>query len=225
MKSAAVVAMPLLAMVLRQVRRARRVAELARVLEEKFPKHWAALSVAVKADAHDGSKEWQRGDLQLQKKLLERYVRRRRLTTSPLVHVQLRALMTFCNGNPLCSDALHVRPSRIHGAGMGLFCGRSFNSGELLCVYSGTEMSLRDAMKCDDTSYVMGGFGLNVHINAKHHPNVLARYINDNFDRSKINCVFVKLKRERKALVVAARSLYCGEELYAEYGQGYWKSR
>lgn len=38
------------------------------------------------------------------------------------------------------------------------------------------------------------------------------RYINDNFDSSAINCAFVKLRAERRALVKCLRDISPGEE-------------
>ena len=53
----------------------------------------------------------------------------------------------------------------------------------------------------------------------------MARYINDNLDESKLNCKFVKLAKEARADVVALRDVGAGEELYAAYGNVYWKNR
>lgn len=42
---------------------------------------------------------------------------------------------------------------------------------------------------------------------------VAGRYINDNFDPSAINCTFVKLKAEKRALVKCLRDIAPGEEV------------
>ena len=39
------------------------------------------------------------------------------------------------------------------------------------------------------------------------------------------NSHFVKLKKPKQALVVALRDIAPGEEILAEYGEGYWKLR
>merc|ERR1719421_643221 len=70
----------------------------------------------------------------------------------------------------------------------------------------------------------MGGFGL-YSVDAAQHPEVLARYINDNFEAARRNAKFVKLKPKRRALVVATRDIAAGEEIYAFYGEGYWRAR
>ena len=51
------------------------------------------------------------------------------------------------------------------------------------------------------------------------------RYINDHADCSKINAEFVKDKKNRRANVTALRSIEPGEEIYASYGEGYWRLR
>ena len=193
----------------------RRETSLVALLHEKFPKHWAALSSYRSGKSAPS----------IQKVVVQRFVRRLKLTQSLLLRVQLESLLTYLNGQPLNPSSLEVRASQIEEAGNGLFAGRTFTAGELICVYSGREMGLREAMRCTDTTYVMGGFGINVHIDAKDMPHVLARYINDNFDKSCVNCKFVKLKREKKALVVATKAIFRGEELYASYGDGYWRNK
>jgi hypothetical protein len=53
----------------------------------------------------------------------------------------------------------------------------------------------------------LGGFGWNVHIDAIDCPDSMGRYINDNFDPTKLNVKFVKLRQEKKALVIATRAI------------------
>lgn len=122
---------------------------------------------------------------------------------------------------------LDVRPSRVAGAGDGLFAARPFAQGELLCEYAGRVLSLARVMRMSvgERDYVMGGFGLNAHVDGRHDLNMLARYINDNADPAMINAEFVKLRAERKALVRALRPVACGEEIFCSYGEGYWRVR
>uniref|UniRef100_A0A0G4GDC7 SET domain-containing protein n=1 Tax=Chromera velia CCMP2878 TaxID=1169474 RepID=A0A0G4GDC7_9ALVE len=130
----------------------------------------------------------------------------------------------------LSQDLLEVKDSSIPGAGQGLFLreveeDEGAKKGDVLCEYTGTHLTLLQFLRTKDRTYVMGGFGLNCHIDAGPHKNVLARYINDNFDSEKLNCKFVKLKSEKKALVVALRDIAPGEELFASYGQVYWRAK
>ena len=142
--------------------------------------------------------------------------------------VDLETLLVFLDGK-VPGNGLVVRPSIIPNAGRGLFAGRRFEEGELLCVYRGKRISLPALLKMTlkARDYVMGGFGLNCHLDAADRPDVLARYINDDFSRpGSSNVRFVKLKRhELAALVIATRDICAGEEIYASYGEGYWRAR
>ena len=121
---------------------------------------------------------------------------------------------------------LEVRASRIAGAGDGLFTTREFAAGEVLGQYYGRVLSLLQVMKLQNRDYVMGGFGsINVHVDARFALNSPARYVNDNFDTSALNARFDKLKEQRRALLVATRPIKAGEEVYAAYGEAYWRAR
>lgn len=117
---------------------------------------------------------------------------------------------------------VEVRPSRIRGAGEGLFALRTFEAGEELGEYYGQVLSLWQAMNLQNRDYLMGGFGcappsgrgwprrllpqsrprhrrptagrLNAHVNAHFTLNAAARYVNDNFDKTKLNSRFEKNK-------------------------------
>jgi hypothetical protein len=70
-----------------------------------------------------------------------------------------------------------------------------------------------EAMRTEDKSYMMGGFGLNVHLDAADCPDSMGRYINDPRNEGFINVRFVKLKTEQKALIIALRDIQvCGVE-------------
>ena len=110
----------------------------------------------------------------------------------------------------------------------GLFTARAFPAGAILCEYTGTFLDGRAATAARTsgdaarTAYLMR-LAKGVTIDAGPHPNVLARYINDNADKARINVRFEKDPAHRLARVVAARALVAGEELFVSYGAGYWK--
>ena len=54
---------------------------------------------------------------------------------------------------------VEVWPSRIPGAGDGLFAWRDFAAGEHLGDYYGRVLSLLQAHQLEDRDYLMGGFG------------------------------------------------------------------
>jgi hypothetical protein len=51
---------------------------------------------------------------------------------------------------------VEVRCSLIPGAGNGLFSTREFAEGELVCEYYGKVLSLLQAIKTPDKTYMMG---------------------------------------------------------------------
>ncbi|KAF4728952.1 hypothetical protein FOZ63_016390, partial [Perkinsus olseni] len=107
---------------------------------------------------------------------------------------------------------------------LGLFTTKCFPEGSLICEYSGRLLSLAQTLKARDRSYIMGGFGINCHIDAKYSFNVWGRYINDCKDTQRLNGKFVKDKKRRVARVVATRDIPAGSEVLASYGEVYWRS-
>eukprot|EP00397_Hematodinium_sp_SG-2012_P066842 GEMP01101516.1.p1 GENE.GEMP01101516.1~~GEMP01101516.1.p1 ORF type:complete len:171 (+),score=28.69 GEMP01101516.1:49-561(+) len=75
-----------------------------------------------------------------------------------------------------------------------------------------------------ELDYVMGGFGV-FSIDARDEPDCIAKYINDGRNSHKANVKFIKLKRQRKAIVVAIADISKGSEFFADYGEGYWRKR
>ena len=120
---------------------------------------------------------------------------------------------------------VEVRPSLIRGAGDGLFAGVDFAAGAWLGEYRGRVLSLLQATQLADRDYLMGGFGLNAHVDARFAMNAPARYVNDHFDKERLNARFDKNKEKRTATLVATRAIRRGEEIYASYGESYWRSR
>ena len=122
-------------------------------------------------------------------------------------------------------EGVEVRQSRIPDSGNGLFASRDFAPGEPLGEYRGRVLSLLQAHRLEDRDYLMGGFGLNSHVDARFALDAPARYVNDHFDKSKLNAEFHKDKARKRALLVATRSIRRGEEIYASYGESYWTCR
>lgn len=128
-----------------------------------------------------------------------------------------------------------MRVSTIPEAGNGLFATRDFENGQLVCEYTGKVLTFMQALKCEDKTYMMGGFGLNVHLDAKDCPDSMGRYINDPRNPALENVRFEKRKDLKKAFVYATRYIkVCsvtsssvipqgGEELFVSYGESYWR--
>ena len=116
-------------------------------------------------------------------------------------------------------------PSLIDGAGSGLFARRNFEAGAQVAEYYGQRLSFLKMIQCEETDYVMGGFDLNTYVDARLALDCSGRYINDNFDPAKINAQFDKLPGEHRANVIATKPIAAGEEIFASYGEDYWKPR
>lgn len=129
------------------------------------------------------------------------------------------------------SDELDARVgvSTIEGAGYGLFARRRLAAGDVVrgVTYGGDVLSLADALKLhsEDKEYVMA-MHFNVHVDARRHYGYLGRYVNDaaGTERDR-NVRFQKDVAKRRATVRAIRDVEEGEELFAEYGRGYWRAR
>ena len=118
-------------------------------------------------------------------------------------------------------DWLVVRPSLIANAGDGLFTTRFCPAGTVLCEYKGTKLTGLQLLRTPDWTYVYN-YEFEFWIDPQHHPGVKARYINDNFDPSKLNVTWAA--RDGKVYLEATRDIVPGEELYVEYGAEYWEN-
>eukprot|EP00611_Tribonema_gayanum_P011116 TRINITY_DN21267_c0_g1_i1.p1 TRINITY_DN21267_c0_g1~~TRINITY_DN21267_c0_g1_i1.p1 ORF type:complete len:162 (-),score=24.34 TRINITY_DN21267_c0_g1_i1:361-798(-) len=122
-------------------------------------------------------------------------------------------------------EDLEVRQSCIAGAGLGLFTLGSRKAGEHICIYTGTHLGLRDALRCKDKAYLMR-LGPRCYVDAAGdgHADVMARYINDCRNPAGFNVTFDKQPGASPphAVVVALRDIDAGEELFVDYGRWYW---
>eukprot|EP00752_Nemacystus_decipiens_P009619 g8595.t1 len=121
------------------------------------------------------------------------------------------------------TEMLEVKQSSIPGAGQGLFARGRFAVGAMVCEYTGSQLRTLEAIRAPDKSYLMR-LGPQVYVDAKDHPEVMGRYINDCRNSSLYNVTFRKLPLEKKALVVALKDIEKGQEIFADYGRWYWLS-
>jgi len=116
-----------------------------------------------------------------------------------------------------------VRPSGI--AGLGLFAARNIHINELISEYNGVILTFNQAMKIKNRDYLMGGIGINYHIDAKNSWHCWGRYINDNLDQEKINSILIKNKKLQRVSVYSTKEIKQGDEIFVSYGNVYWESR
>jgi len=77
------------------------------------------------------------------------------------------------------------------------------------------------------SDYVLGGFGLysvDCSNESKYKYSCAARYINHASDAPNVSFQY-KSGSRGEAIAVALREIAPGEELYVDYGSGYWKNR
>jgi hypothetical protein len=121
--------------------------------------------------------------------------------------------------------SLIIAPSLIPHAGLGCFADRDYQSGEVVCEYTGTVLSTVQMLRTRDWTYMMGlgkdRTGRRVWVDARVHLRVKARYINHHFDASHWNLNLRYLADERKCVLTANRLIRKGEELYFDYGAPY----
>ncbi|KAJ9449704.1 hypothetical protein DIPPA_34195 [Diplonema papillatum] len=180
--------------------RRRRVEDVEEVLRTEFGTVW--LQVSTKKG--------------LNERLLGKWLKAR--------GIGLGEMIPYLRGD---NGGLAMEPSRVPSAGTGLFATRKFAEGDLICVYRGTKRPLSEVrlLPMEARDYLMGGFGLLWHLDARTHTECKARYINDILAERGHNVTFVKVKPDFCAKCVALRDIQPGEELYAKYGSSYWTCR
>ena len=123
-----------------------------------------------------------------------------------------------------------VKRSKLPGAGNGLFAKRSFEAGEVICVYAGTILPSegKDYVKWN-SSYV---FALNSKwsVDADDENSCFARYINDPIISDKYNAEFRDTMAAKYRTAPNIPGIVCkaivdipkGAEIYASYDDSYW---
>ncbi|CAM9506663.1 unnamed protein product [Chrysoparadoxa australica] len=137
-------------------------------------------------------------------------------------HARL-VLSQLLQASEVKDNGLVVKPSSIKAAGLGLYTTKKRDKGEVVAVYTGTELSTVEAMRTKDKSYLMR-LGPQLYIDAKNHPHVLPRYINDCRNSQGYNVAFDKKPEAKCAWVVATRDIEPFCELFVDYGRWYWAS-
>jgi hypothetical protein len=127
------------------------------------------------------------------------------------------------------TDCLVARTSSIPSAGLGLFYESNdeksaIPAGATLCYYTGHIHNIHSSRELHDTSYLMLIDG-DLLVDAGPIQSIYARFINDPLNDAFVNCKFVPQPTKFRSAVVSTRQIFCGDELFAEYGDGYWASQ
>ena len=124
----------------------------------------------------------------------------------------------------LLEKELEIKPSSIPGAGNGLFTKVLIPKGTRIVEYKGT-VTTWDVVKDDPTNAYIYFLKPNHVIDARHHPKMLARYVNDakGLVRNKSRTNNAQFTNDGlHVYIVATRNIEPGEEILVEYGQKYW---
>lgn len=114
---------------------------------------------------------------------------------------------------------LDIRPSKIKNAGNGLFVFENIPSKTLIGYYDGEILSGNNNIS--DYSFQISK---KYFIDAKEFPRCYIAMINDAINSQFVNnCEFRKNKN--KICLYTIKDLKKGDELFASYGEDYWKTR
>lgn len=116
---------------------------------------------------------------------------------------------------------VEVKPSPLlKNKGRGLFTTKSYKEGDIIEVCPTLTMKKSDISK-DNI--------INEHLFKGNKPgnNILALGYCTliNHSRDKQNCTWEVADDDSFIKMIATKDIKCGEELYSNYGAGYWKSR
>jgi uncharacterized protein len=124
----------------------------------------------------------------------------------------------------LLEKELEIKTSTIPGAGKGLFTKVSIPKGTRIVEYKGT-VTTWDVVKDDPTNAYIYFVKPNHVIDAREHPKMMARYVNDakGLVRTKTRTNNAQFKNEGlRVYIIATKDIQPGEEIFVEYGRKYW---
>jgi uncharacterized protein len=123
-------------------------------------------------------------------------------------------------------NRLYVDNSSIPSAGKGLFTSRDIEKGELVMEYTG-EITTWEQVRHDAGNLYIYFVNEDYVINAKEHPDAIARYANDAHGLTRVeglhnNCRFVNING--KIFIKATKLIRAGSEILVDYGKSYWET-
>lgn len=119
---------------------------------------------------------------------------------------------------------LYVDNSSIPSAGSGLFTSKDIAKGEFVVEYTGDVTTWEDVRHDANNVYIYF-VNDNYVINAKEHPEAIARYANDAHGLTRLpglhnNSRFVNVNG--KIFIKATKLVKAGSEILVDYGKSYW---
>ena len=125
----------------------------------------------------------------------------------------------------IAENKLVVKRSSLAGAGKGLFTKIFIPKGTLIIEYKGTISTWKEVDHTDgENGYIYYVKRTHV-IDARPHPEVLARYVNDAKGLKRIKGVVNNAEYKEiglKVFLVARKDIAAGNEILVDYGKEYW---
>jgi uncharacterized protein len=122
-------------------------------------------------------------------------------------------------------NKLIVKRSRLIGAGKGLFTKISIPKGALIVEYKGTITTWKEVDHTEGENGYIYYVKRNYVIDARPHPEALARYANDARGLKKIKGLLNNAEYKEiglKVFIVAKKDIPANHEILVEYGKEYW---
>ncbi|HVF98169.1 MAG TPA: SET domain-containing protein-lysine N-methyltransferase [Flavisolibacter sp.] len=124
----------------------------------------------------------------------------------------------------LLEKDLEIKPSTIPGAGKGLFTKTSIAKGTRIVEYKG-EIKTWDEVRLEHSNAYIYFLKPNYIIDARNHPNTLARYVNDakGLVQTKGKTNNAQFMNDGlRVYLVATKNIAEEEEILVAYGKAYW---
>ncbi len=123
------------------------------------------------------------------------------------------------------SEIVELKPSKIAGAGTGLFAKKKIKKGDFICWYFGVLIG-KDMTENEyyDSDYLLTNPHLqNYVIDAEDPLSCFGRYANDSLSLRKTNSKFQYYTNTQSAGLEATKDIKKGEEIYVSYGTEFWR--
>ncbi|MBN8788353.1 MAG: SET domain-containing protein [Terrimonas sp.] len=125
----------------------------------------------------------------------------------------------------LLEKQLVVKKSTLPNAGKGLFTRKTIPKGTRIVEYKGTITTWKEVDHNEGSNGYIYYINRNTVINARPHPDYLARYANDAKGIAKLKGVTnnaVYATEGLKAYIESTKEIPAGAEIFVGYGKEYW---
>ena len=126
------------------------------------------------------------------------------------------------------SDYLYLKPSKIIGAGQGLFTSITIYENEIISLFKGEILTNKEAKNRANKN--LDSYFINMldgSIMDSMHIKCFAKYANDSEGFTSTlfkNNSKISLNENQKVCLIATRNIKKNEEIFCSYGKAYWKN-